>query len=242
VHVNDAKQHVRERIWALLERESAVASDVYGRIPAFVGAAQAADRLTELSTWRAAAVIVAVPDRAQLPVRVHALNSGKLVYMAVPKLADDHPFIQLDPERVTIPEERAAASAIASRIGVPIGLDEMRPVDMVICGSVAVNRQGVRLGKGSGYSDIEVAILTEAGLLTTRSPIITTVHDRQIVDEDLPETEHDFSVDYIITPTQVLTCPPPRRPSALRLDLLSPTQLASMPFLRNPHRESRQRD
>jgi NAD(P)-dependent dehydrogenase (short-subunit alcohol dehydrogenase family) len=35
----------------------------------------------------------------------------------------------------------------------------MRPVNLVVCGSVAVNRRGVRLGKGAGYSDIEVALL-----------------------------------------------------------------------------------
>jgi 5-formyltetrahydrofolate cyclo-ligase len=42
---------------------------------------------------------------------------------------------------------------------------DMRPVDIVVCGSVAVNRQGARLGKGAGYSDIEVALLQEAGLI-----------------------------------------------------------------------------
>jgi 5-formyltetrahydrofolate cyclo-ligase len=41
----------------------------------------------------------------------------------------------------------------------------MRRVQKVICGSVAVNRTGARLGKGARYSDIEVTLLTEAGLI-----------------------------------------------------------------------------
>jgi 5-formyltetrahydrofolate cyclo-ligase len=41
----------------------------------------------------------------------------------------------------------------------------MRRVQTVVCGSVAVNRTGARLGKGARYSDIEVTLLTEAGLI-----------------------------------------------------------------------------
>jgi 5-formyltetrahydrofolate cyclo-ligase len=29
----------------------------------------------------------------------------------------------------------------------------------VVCGSVAVNRQGARVGKGGGFSDLEFALL-----------------------------------------------------------------------------------
>ena len=56
------------------------------------------------------------------------------------------------------------------------------------------------LGKGAGYSDIEVALLAEAGLISERTMIATTVHDLQVLDEDLPEQVHDFRVDLIVTP------------------------------------------
>ncbi|HYZ52722.1 MAG TPA: 5-formyltetrahydrofolate cyclo-ligase [Streptosporangiaceae bacterium] len=82
----------------------------------------------------------------------------------------------------------------------------MQPIDLVVCGSVAVNRVGVRLGKGAGYSDIEVALLAEAGLLNEQTAIVTTVHDLQVVDEELPEAEHDFRVDFIVTPQRVIAC------------------------------------
>jgi 5-formyltetrahydrofolate cyclo-ligase len=93
---DEAKQAIRERIWALLETAGADEGDPRGSIPAFVGADAAADRLAALPAWRSADVIKAVPDRAQLPVRVRALTEGKVVYMAVPNMADIRPFYLLD--------------------------------------------------------------------------------------------------------------------------------------------------
>ncbi|MPY81663.1 MAG: 5-formyltetrahydrofolate cyclo-ligase, partial [Actinophytocola sp.] len=176
-----------------------------GRIPAFVGAAEAADRLAALDTWKRAEVVKANPDRAQLPVRIHALDAGKILYMAVPKLAAERPFYVLDPGALDVPISEAATSAVASRIARTADVDALRPVDVVVCGSVAVNHEGVRLGKGAGYSDIEVALLADAGLLTAQTTIATTIHDVQVVDEPLPHAGHDFTVDVIVTPTTVLT-------------------------------------
>jgi len=73
-------------------------------------------------------------------------------------------------------------------------------------GRVAVNRRGTRLGKGAGYSDIEVALLQEAGLIGPSTVIVTTVHPLQVIDEVMPETEYDFSVDLIATPGEVIEC------------------------------------
>lgn len=106
-----------------------------------------------------------------------------------------------------------------------------KQVDFIVCGSVVVNRQGARIGKGAGYADIEVALLTEAGLISKRTVIATTVHDLQVVDDALPETEHDFSVDVIVTPTQVISCDSPRRPAGLYWDHLSTEKIAAIPTL-----------
>jgi 5-formyltetrahydrofolate cyclo-ligase len=231
VSVNQAKQVVRERVWTLLEQQHAVALGVHGRIPAFVGANRSADRLAALPVWQAAQIIKAVPDKAQLPVRARALADGKLVYMAVPMLADAVPFYLLDPEGLTVSPAEAAAKDVAARVARKVSVTEMRPVDLVVCGSVAVNREGVRLGKGAGYSDIEVALLQEAGLMRPDTIIVTTVHSLQVVDEALPETEHDFSVDLIITPDEVIQCGPSRRPAGLIWEHLSPEKIAAIPVL-----------
>lgn len=56
-------------------------------------------------------------------------------------------------------------------------------MDLVVCGSVAVNRNGSRLGKGGVYADLETALLAEIGLVTEETVIATTVHRSQVVDE-----------------------------------------------------------
>ncbi len=231
VDTDQAKQAIRKRVWALLEQERAAPPGVYGRIPAFYGAEAAADRLVELPVWQNASVIKAVPDRAQLPVRARALIESKLVYMAVPKLAEAQPFYLLDPATLTVPPAEAASSKVAASVARKIAVKEMQPVDLIVCGSVAVNRHGVRLGKGAGYSDIEVALLQEAGLIRPETTIVTTVHALQVVDDELPEAKHDFSVDLIVTPDEVIECEPPRRPSGLYWDSLSQEKIKAIPVL-----------
>ena len=41
--------------------------------------------------------------------------------------------------------------------GVPTSVEDLGHVDLVVCGTVAVNREGVRVGKGGGFSDLELA-------------------------------------------------------------------------------------
>jgi 5-formyltetrahydrofolate cyclo-ligase len=231
-NVDEVKNIIRARIWDLLEQHHAAHdADVHGRIPNFVGAQAAADRLAVLPVWLSSHVIKAVPDKAQLPTRVRALRENKLVYMAVPKLAKRHPFYLLDPADLPVPPEEAATGRGAAEVARNVSVDELRPINLVICGSVAVNRDGVRLGKGAGYSDLEVALLHEAGLISPATTIVTTVHSLQVVDTALPETEHDFSVDLIVTPEEVIRCGPSRRPAGLIWEHLSPEKIAAIPTL-----------
>ena len=209
--------------------ERVVEPGVHGYIPAFTGADAAADRLAALPEWQAAMVVKAVPDRAQQPVRERALRDGKLLYVAVPKLAAEEPFFVLDPTDLTAAE--AATREHAAHHARKIAVEDMRRVDIVVCGSVAVNRRGTRVGKGAGYSDIEVALLQEAGRIGPSTVIVTTVHPLQVIDQPIPETEHDFSVDLIVTPDEVIQCEPQRRPTGLYWNTLTPAKIAAIPVL-----------
>ncbi len=230
--IERAKQEVRERVWALLERENAVQPPgAHGRIPNFVGADAAAEQLATLPAWQAAKVIKANPDKAQLPVRVHALTEGKLLYMAVPRLADARPFYLLDPDVLRVSPWDAASSRGAATAARKVTVDDLRPVDLVVCGTVAVNREGVRVGKGGGFSDLEVALLLEAGLLGPETILVTTVHALQVGDEVLPETKHDFRVDLVVTPDEVIWCPPHPQPPGILWKHLDETKIAEVPVL-----------
>jgi 5-formyltetrahydrofolate cyclo-ligase len=204
---------------------------VHGHIPNFAGAAAAAACVASLPAWKKARVIKAVPDTAQLPVRARALVDGKLVYMAVPRLADVRPFYFLDPATLTLPPAEAATMRAASAHAPRLAIDELEPVDLVVCGSVAVNRQGDRIGKGAGYSDLEVALLHDAGLLGPHTVIATTVHPLQVLDDDLPAADHDFQLDVIVTPDGAITCNPSRGPIGIRWNELHPGYIHAIPAL-----------
>jgi 5-formyltetrahydrofolate cyclo-ligase len=219
----DAKQEVRERIWTLLEHDGAARfPGTRGRIPNFRGAARAAARLAELPEWQRAGVVKANPDAPQLPVRRRAREDGKTLYMAVPRLATEEPFVlvQGDPTiRRTLAEGRQLRP------------EDLEAVELMVCGTVAVNREGVRLGNGGGFSDLEFALLAERGLVGTGTVIATTAHELQLLDQELPETDHDFRVDLIVTPTRVVRTPGHRRPPGLVRDHLDAEKRDSIPVL-----------
>jgi 5-formyltetrahydrofolate cyclo-ligase len=210
-------------VWTLLERERAARfPGARGRIPNFKGAEAAAERLAELPAWRSAGVLKANPDAPELSVRRRALREGKRVYMAVPRLAAEKPFVLLGGD---------ATIKGAMREGRPAAIEQMERIDLVVCGSVAVNRTGARVGKGGGYSDLEFALVCEAGLIDDKTILVTTVHPLQLVDEALPETAHDFRVDLIVTPEEVIRARRRRRPPGVLWEHLDEEKIASIPVL-----------
>ena len=227
-----SKQAVRERVWKLMERPGVGRfPGARGRIPNFVGAERAAELLAELDEWKAASVVKANPDAPQLPVRARALQERKLLYMAVPRLREQKPFIQLDPSQLSGNVRAAASIKGAAKVGSPIAVGRMRHLDLVVCGSVAVNRKGARVGKGGGFSDLEFGLLVEAGLIDERTIVATTVHPVQLLDEVLPETAHDFPVDLIVTPDEVLRVRRRKRPKGIVWKDLDEAKIAEIPIL-----------
>ncbi|WP_369077107.1 5-formyltetrahydrofolate cyclo-ligase [Paractinoplanes maris] len=221
-------------MWSLLDAHGvSYPLGATGRIPRFSAADVAAQRLAETAAWEAAETLKVNPDTAQFPVRLHALAEGKVVYMAVPYLAGPHPFYFLDPAELGEQAPEAATIDGAARLAPSVGFDEMREIDLAVCGSVAVNRNGARVGKGGGYADIELALLVEAGLITARTVLATTVHELQVVHEELPETAHDFRLDVIASPVEVVRCGSPYRPSGIYPSHLTSSKIASIPILRD---------
>ena len=205
-----------------------------GRIPNFVGAEAAAGRLAGTSEWWTACTLKANPDSPQLPVRARALEDGKTVFMAVPRLADPEPFFRLDPAALSDPPRRAASIAGARRSARQVAVTDLEPVDLVVTGCVAVGRDGVRLGKGGGFSDLEFALAAAVGLVGPDTVVATTVHAVQLVDPGVvPVTEHDVHVDLVVTPDEVVWCPRPRdrRLPALRRSELTDDKIAVIPVL-----------
>jgi 5-formyltetrahydrofolate cyclo-ligase len=238
-----AKAALRERVWADLDQPGiARFPKPVNRIPNFVGAEAAARALAETEEWRAAATLKANPDSPQWPVRQRALRDGKVVYMAVPRLAEDDPFFLLDPERLADDPRTASSIKGAARSARTVGIDELEPVDLVVTGCVAVDGSGARLGKGGGFSDLELALAAQAGLVAARTFVVTTVHERQVLDAGaIPTTAHDIHVDVIVTPERVVRCPRPKRwrLPELRWSELTDEKVAAIPLLTRMRRETR---
>ena len=167
-----------------------------GRIPNFIGAEAAAEKLRQLDEWKKAKVVFVNPDSPQRKVRENALQDGKTLIMASPRLKKG--FILINPADVKGKEHLASTIKGAFKFGIELQ-DFLRP-DIIIEGSVAVDQHGHRLGKGHGYGDAEIEILKRK---FGEIPVATTVHDIQVV-ENVPFEEKDEKVSIIITPTKTI--------------------------------------
>lgn len=204
-----------------------------GRIPNFAGAKLAAEKLAGHRLWKRARVIKVNPDSPQTHVRRIGLEEGKTLIMAVPRLRDTHPFRLLDPRRLSTKQLRDTATIKgAMRHGRVVADEDLPEIDFVLCGSVAVNLSGARIGKGGGFSDLEYGLLIEAGKIDDHTTVATTVHPIQILREHLQSTEHDLPVDLIATPRAVIEVERQfQRPRGILWDHLQPPQIREIPIL-----------
>ena len=231
---------LRDRVWKEMQkRRVARFPGADGRIPNVTGAEACATLLAETAFWKTCGVLKVNPDSPQRAIRQRALADGKIVYMAMPRLRSEKPFIELDPAKLKVSAYAASSIKGAAQHGRPVMLDEVKPIDLVVCGSVAVNRQGARVGKGGGYSDLEFALLTEQKKISRRTMIVTSVHPLQIVNEAIPMTEHDIPLDAIVTQEKTIeTQPRYPRPKKIYWNTLPEEKIADISALRDRRKHS----
>ena len=240
------KWKIRKRVWDVLEAEGVARNPrpVHHRIPNFDGAAAAADSLGRLDVFQNAQCVKVNPDSPQKQVRFLTLSGDKKLLTPQPRLRTGF-FSVLESQMIPtgcIPE--ACTSVGAVKYGRPIDLDEVIKVDLIVIGSVAVDPStGARLGKGEGFAELEYGMLRYMGATDDSTMVVTTVHDKQLVD-DIPVEKlliHDVPVDIICTPTQViLTNTAIPKPQGIYWEKLSPEKLGQIRILRELKRRIEQ--
>jgi 5-formyltetrahydrofolate cyclo-ligase len=195
----DTKESIRKMIWDLMVNDGITKTDCRGRIPLFKGSENAANLLRSTREWKEASTIFVSPDTAQIKVRENVLLDKKLLIMASPNLLNG--FIQIVPTDVTGSEEEASTIEGAFKYGEI--LESFPEVDMVVEGSVAVDGNGGRLGKGGGYGDMEISFLFNKGLIKFNTPIVSTIHEIQLLGS-VPLESHDRKINMVVTPERVI--------------------------------------
>ncbi|NWY64813.1 MTHSD protein, partial [Erithacus rubecula] len=232
-----SKWEIREKVWEHLEASGLAEfpRPVRGRIPNFKGSVQACCSLGQLGAFSRARQVKVDPDKPLEGARLAALQARKTLLVPTPRLRTGL-FNRIVPPPGATKEilRRCATSQGIKDYSVPVGLDGKAQVDLVVVGSVAVSEKGWRIGKGEGYADMEYAMMVSMGAVQEDTPVVTIVHDCQVLDiaEELLD-DHDLTVDYILTPTRTIqtNCKRPK-PQGIIWHKVSSEMLRKIPILK----------
>jgi 5-formyltetrahydrofolate cyclo-ligase len=193
------KEELRNIVYNKLIENQISTPHYIGRIPDFKGSEKASTNLSFTKEWKTSSTIFSSPDTVLRKVRENALLEGKILIMVTPKI--ENGYLKLEAQDLKGHEREASTIEGAFKYGQKI--DQLPTVDMVVEGSVAVDKIGGRLGKGGGYGDREIEYLKRTGSVNPNTPIVSTVHSLQIV-ETVPTEEHDQKINMIVTPEKIL--------------------------------------
>ncbi|XP_047702108.1 methenyltetrahydrofolate synthase domain-containing protein isoform X3 [Prionailurus viverrinus] len=214
---------------------------VHHRIPNFKGSYLACQNIRDLEVFARTREVKVDPDKPLEGIRLLALQSKKTLLVPTPRLRTGL-FNKITPPPGATKDvlRKCATSQGVRNYSTPVGLDSRVLVDLVVVGSVAVSEKGWRIGKGEGYADLEYAMMVSMGAVGPETPVVTIVHDCQVI--DIPEAlleDHDLTVDYILTPTRVIAtgCERPK-PTGILWSKISWEVMGKIPVLQSlRHRE-----
>lgn len=208
--IKEEKEKIRKSIYdrLLKEGQSLRMQGDYGKIPNFKGSDIAAELLGTTEEWKKAKSIFCSPDSAQIPVRYLALKENKILIMASPNL--EHGYLYLDGSKLDGVEMEAATKEGAFDycmkyldFGDESSCDGDINIDMLVEGSVGVDRFGNRIGKGKGFADREIEDMFNRNFISDETQIVTTIHPFQLL-EHIPMESHDRKVNMIVSTDEII--------------------------------------
>ncbi|MCE5242921.1 MAG: 5-formyltetrahydrofolate cyclo-ligase [Syntrophobacteraceae bacterium] len=165
---------------------------------------KAAENLRRIPPYAGARTVMVSLHPALRQVCLNLLNDRKRIVLPTPGLQKG--FVLLDPAAIP-PSKRLPAIQMKlkdpSLVKLPYHKPMKEPVDMIVTESLAVTRDGKRMGSGEGFLDLQAAILHALGWTSPELRVVTIVQEDQLV-ESLPTEDTDVDIHWIVTPRQVM--------------------------------------
>jgi 5-formyltetrahydrofolate cyclo-ligase len=237
------RNETREQVWSKLRDvaypDSRFGWDFSSFIADYEGSKEGANRLLQWAENYDYADWFITPDNNLDALREQLIERGESFVM--PTYGIRRGFVRLDPSEV--PEGQASFAStldgmnrFAERIRLESMEAKLNPFDCMVTGASFVTSDGLRMGKGHGYFDLEWAMMRQVGLANENTDVVAMVHDAQVLDDacgrDLA-ADHDTVVDEIITPSKGITIEdPPRKPEGILWSLLDRDEVEEMPPLK----------
>lgn len=162
--------------------------------------AQQALRLPELASARTVAAYVSVggePGTGALLDALRARGTRVLLPLLLPD--NDLAWGAYEGADALVAVRHAGRTTLLEPSGPGLGPDAVTGADVVLLPGVAVDRRGMRLGRGGGSYDRVLARLAAAG---AQPALVVLLYDAEVV-ERVPAEDHDRPVDAAVTPSGV---------------------------------------
>jgi len=221
------KDEIREEVWQRLRKvaypDSRFDYDFSNFIPDFRNNEKCVTRISMMPEYKDAKLLFITPDNSLTNIRKLALMEGKKYVMSTYGIRRGFLFFEGGKVRKTKAHFMATldgAEIFGRRLSLK-ELSDLKRIDVLVTGAAAVTMDGIRVGKGHGFFDVEWGIFTDLKMINDKTITITVVDDSQIVDYPFQPSEYDTITDYIITPTRMIKVKSKyKRPSGIQWDTL----------------------
>ncbi|XP_037960241.1 methenyltetrahydrofolate synthase domain-containing protein-like [Teleopsis dalmanni] len=231
-----SKRQYRLKMWKKLEKNSfgPEITRIYNRVPDFHSNKKASKILTSTYEFKKAKNIYVEVEKSLRHAKVEVLKAKKNLYLPSKSETTILEKIVLPSDKKNLTLKDALRLEYSPKYHTDITLENKIELDMVIIGSVVVSREGYCIGRGNGYTDLNIGLLLECGMVTSKTIIVTVVSDMQVIEEISPILfkPYDIGVDIIVTRTQIIRVPQRLpRPSGIFWELLSEKRMNKTPCL-----------
>lgn len=201
---------------------------------------KAAQKLRGRTLYHESETVFATPANSLYQARINCLIDGKNLVMPGPSIREG--FYLLPARSIPFKDLPAAVTyrGLAKK-GQLLKIDAIAElsIGLLLTGSLAVDREGGRIGDGNGFFDLCCAILQELGALQQEWSVMTFIREDQISTDLLPQDTWDIKIAGAITQTGIHVFNPPFQKSRIFWDVLPTDRIKRINPLWKLYRENR---